>query len=48
MNPKIEEFITAVFLEVAEKGIDQTLTKKHMKNLYQEYCETSIDKTGEN
>lgn len=40
MNPKIRNFVTAVMTEVAEDGIDKTLTKKNIKQLYQKYCET--------
>lgn len=40
MNPKIRDFITAVMSEVAEKGIDATLTKKNIKELYKKYCES--------
>ena len=38
VNPKIKDFITAVMTEVAEYGIDQTLTKKHIQQLYKKYC----------
>ena len=48
MNPKVEEFITETFMEVAEKGINQTLTKNNIKKLYEEYCKTTIDKTIKN
>ena len=44
VNPKIENFITAVMTEVAENGIDKTLTKKNIKHLYQKYVNTTIDK----
>lgn len=40
VNPKIRDFVTAVMTEVAQKGIDKTLTKKNIKYLYQKYCET--------
>lgn len=40
MNPKIRDFITAVMTEVAEKGMDETLTKKNIKQLYKKYCES--------
>lgn len=38
MNPKIEKFFTQVFLEVKENGIDKTLTKQNIKELYKKYC----------
>ncbi len=37
MNPKIRDFVTAVMTEVAEKGIDKTLTKQNIKQLYDKY-----------
>lgn len=40
INPKTERFITVVLTEVAEKGIDKTLTKKNIKQLYKKYCES--------
>lgn len=40
INPKLRDFITAVLTEVAEQGIDKTLTKKNMKQLYKKYCES--------
>lgn len=40
MNPKIRDFTTAVLTEVAEQGLKQTLTKKNMKRLYNQYCES--------
>ena len=40
MNPKMKEFVTAVMVEVAEKGIDKVYTKKNIKALYKKYCET--------
>ncbi len=40
MNPKIRDFITAVFIQVAEQGIDATLTKKNIRGLYEKYCKS--------
>lgn len=40
MNPKIRDFITAVFEKVAQQGIDKTLTKKNIRYLYKKYCES--------
>lgn len=37
MNPKIRDFVTAVMTEVAESGIDKTLTKQNIKQLYDKY-----------
>ena len=38
IHPKIDNFLTNVFLQVKENGIDKTLTKKSMKSLYKKYC----------
>ena len=38
INPQTKDFITAVMTEVAQNGIDKTLTKKNIKKLYAEYC----------
>lgn len=40
VNPKIEKFITEVTIQVAKDGINKTLTKKNIKNLYKKYCES--------
>lgn len=40
MNPKLRDFITAVFIQVAEKGIDVTLTKQNIRSLYKKYCKS--------
>ena len=40
MNPKIRDFITAIMSEVAQNGMDQTLTKQKMKEFYKKYCES--------
>lgn len=39
VNPKIADFITAVLTQVAEQGIDKTLTKKNIKQFYEKYCQ---------
>lgn len=38
LNPKVQNFFDEVFLEVKENGIDKTLTRQNMKNLYKKYC----------
>ncbi len=38
INPKIDKFLTEVFLQVKENGIEKTLTKQNMKELYKKYC----------
>ncbi len=40
MNLKMRDFITAVFIQVAEQGIDATLTKKNIRGLYEKYCKS--------
>lgn len=38
VNPQIDKLLIDVFLQVSEKGIDKTLTKTNIKNLYEKYC----------
>lgn len=38
MNPKVEHFLTEVFTQVKENGIDKTITKQNIKSLYKKYC----------
>ena len=38
VNPKVERLLDEVFLQVKEKGIEQVITKKNVKTLYQKYC----------
>ena len=38
INPKIENFLEEVFLEIKDKGIDKTINKKHIKALYKRHC----------
>ena len=37
-NPKIEKFLDVVFLQIKDEGIDKTLTRKNIKQLYKKYC----------
>ena len=37
LNKKLKKFLTKVYEEVAEKGIDEVITKKHLKELYDKY-----------
>ena len=39
INKKTEDFVTSVLTEVAENGINKTLTRTNMKDLYKKYCE---------
>lgn len=38
MNPKVEHFLTEVFIQVKENGIDKIITKQNIKSLYKKYC----------
>jgi len=38
INPKIDNFLTDVYFQVKENGIDKTITKKNMKLLYKKHC----------
>lgn len=37
-NEKIKEFITEVFTEVSEKGIDNAISKKNLTRIYNKHC----------
>ncbi len=39
VNPKMELFVTEVLTNVAENGINKTLTKNNIKTIYKKYCE---------
>ena len=39
INKHVEELLTEVFEQVAEKGIKPVLTKKNIKKLYKKHCE---------
>ena len=39
MNEKLEDFVTEILTQVANNGINATLTKKNMKELYRKHCE---------
>lgn len=38
IHPQTDKFMIAALTEVSINGIDKTLTKKNMKNLYEKYC----------
>ena len=38
INTKICDMLTEVFTQIAENGIDATLTKKNIKGLYNKFC----------
>lgn len=37
-NEKIKDFVTEVYTQIAEKGIDKTINKTNLKELYHRYC----------
>lgn len=39
INSKISNMLTEVFEQVAKNGIDKTITKKNLKELYRKHCE---------
>ena len=39
VNEKTEKFITKVFTDIVENGIDKTLNKTNLKETYKKYCE---------
>lgn len=41
VNKHVEEMLTEVFEQVAEKGIEPVLTKANIKALYKKHCEKS-------
>lgn len=47
INPHIDNFLMATFIEVSQRGIDGTLTKESMKKLYEKYC-VRMEKLDEN
>lgn len=38
LNPKCENFLTEVFIEVKNNGIEKTITKHNIESLYKKYC----------
>ena len=47
INPHIDNFLMATFIEVSQRGIEGTLTKESMKKLYEKYC-VRMEKLDEN
>ncbi len=41
MNEKIQDFVTEVLTQVKDFGINKTLTKKNIKNVYNKYCKNN-------
>lgn len=38
LNPKVNNLFIEVFRQVRDDGLDKTLTKKNIKDLYKKYC----------
>lgn len=38
VHPQIDKLLIAVFTQVSEKGLEETLTKANIKELYEKYC----------
>lgn len=38
LNPKIDRFLLQVFTEVSERGLDETLTKENIREIYNNCC----------
>lgn len=41
LNPKMKDLITEFFEQVGEKGINEVVNKKKLKDLYKKYCSKS-------
>ena len=39
INPKVAALLTEFYTQVAQNGLDKTLTKKNLKHLYKIFCE---------
>ncbi len=38
VNPHVDKFMIAVFTQLSKEGLNKTLTKTNIKNLYEKYC----------
>ncbi len=38
LNPKVDKFLTELFLQVKNNGIEKIITKQNVKSLYKKYC----------
>lgn len=47
IHPQIDQFMLAIFTEASKNGLDKTLTKQNIKNLYEKYC-IRMEKLNEN
>ena len=47
VHPQIDKFLLEIFTQVSEQGIDKTLTKKNIREVYDKYC-VRMEKLDEN
>lgn len=47
IHPQIDNFLLDIFYQVSKNGIDNTLTKKNVKKVYEKYC-IRMEKFDEN
>ena len=47
VHPQIDKFLLEIFTQVSEQGIDKTLTKKNVREVYDKYC-VRMEKLDEN
>ena len=47
VHPQIDKFLLEIFTKVSEQGIDKTLTKKNIREVYDKYC-VRMEKLDEN
>lgn len=48
VHPRIDRFLIEVFTQVSERGLDETLTKQNIKELYNTCCVEEVEKLDEN
>lgn len=47
VHPQIDKFLLEIFTQVSKQGIDKTLTKKNIREVYDKYC-VRMEKLDEN
>ena len=38
IHPQIDKYLKEIFTQVSQNGIDATLTKKNIREIYDKYC----------
>ena len=38
IHPQLDKFLVAVYTDVSQKGLDEALTGKNIRRLYDKYC----------